>query len=473
MKLRYQLLVAVLLITLTATSFMAGRRFGSLDTSSQGRSGLTRLVSAMLTGSQASADTIDNVSLSPLETFQQVLGYIRRDYAFPIKDERKLAYAAINGMLASLRDEPYSDRYSRFLEPTDYRGFLDENEGHFGGIGAEIGMREVSTTETAPADGAEASADTKGAVEKETIHCPSCGAEIKPNTKYQLIIVSPLPDSPAEKAGLHAGDRILKIGGVVTDNLGLGDAVKKIKGVPGTVVDLTIGRDGESEPREVKITRSTISVKSAEWKMLPDSIGYLRIGGFNDTTPKLVKTGLAELRSQGMRGLLLDLRNNPGGGLDVCVDVTGAFVGSGPAVYIEERGRPRAARNTPRAATRFDLPLVVLVNGGSASASEILAGAIQDSGVGKIVGVTTFGKGLVQTVFPLPDGSALTLTTARYLTPKLRDINQKGIEPDVRVEQPKTEGNVPVQQLSGQDQQAAEGVRILKSELAAEARKAA
>jgi carboxyl-terminal processing protease len=469
MKLRYQLLVAVLLITLTATSFMAGRRFGSLDTSSQGRSGLTRLVSAMLTGSQASADTIDNVNLSPLETFQQVLSYIRRDYAFPIKDERKLAYAAINGMLASLRDGPNADRYSRFLEPTDYRGFLDENEGHFGGIGAEIGMREVGTAQAAPAEGA----DTKGAVEKETIHCPSCGAEIKADTKYQLIIVSPLPDSPAEKAGLHAGDRILKIGGVVTDSLGLGDAVKQIKGVPGTVVDLTIGRDGEPEPREVKITRSTISVKSAEWKMLPDCIGYLRIGGFNDTTPKLVKTGLAELRSEGMRGLLLDLRNNPGGGLDVCVDVTGSFIGSGPAVYIEERGRPRAPRSTPRSSARFDLPLVVLVNGGSASASEILAGAIQDSGVGKIVGVTTFGKGLVQTVFPLPDGSALTLTTARYLTPKLRDINQKGIEPDVRVEQPKTGDNLPIQQLSGQDQQAAEGVKILKSELAAETRKAA
>jgi carboxyl-terminal processing protease len=239
------------------------------------------------------------------------------------------------------------------------------------------------------------------------------------------------------------------------------------------VVDLTISRDGDAEPKEVKITRSTISVKSAEWKMLPDNIGYLRIGGFNDTTPKLVKTGLAELRSQGMRGLLLDLRNNPGGGLDVCVDVTGAFIGCGPTVYIEERGRPRAARNAPKTAVRFDLPLVVLVNNGSASASEILAGAIQDSGVGKIVGVTTFGKGLVQTVFPLPDGSALTLTTARYLTPKLRDINQKGIEPDVKVEQPKMKDDLPIPQLSDQDLQAAEGVKILKSELAAGTKKAA
>jgi hypothetical protein len=192
MKLRYQLLVAVLLITLTASSFVAGRRFGSLDSSAQGRSGLTRLVSTMLTGSQASADSVHNVNLSPLETFQQVLNYLRRDYAFPIKDERKLSYAAINGMLASLRDQPYADRYSRFLEPPDYRGFLDENEGHFGGIGAEIGMREVSASGAAP-PGDAAPADSKGAVDKDTIHCPSCGVEIPENTKYQLIIVARSP----------------------------------------------------------------------------------------------------------------------------------------------------------------------------------------------------------------------------------------------------------------------------------------
>ena len=179
------------------------------------------------------------------------------------------------------------------------------------------------------------------------------------------MIVSPLPDSPAEKAGLLPGDRILKIGGAPTDTMGLGDAVKQIKGRPGTTVALLISRDG-TDPKEVQVVRSTISVKSADWKMLADNIGYMHIGSFNDTTARLVKTGLAELRSQGMHGLLLDLRDNPGGGLDVCIDVAGNFIGSSPAVYIEERGAKPGARTPMGGATRLGMPLVVLVNNGSA-----------------------------------------------------------------------------------------------------------
>jgi carboxyl-terminal processing protease len=193
--------------------------------------------------------------------------------------------------------------------------------------------------------------------------------------------------------------------------------------------------------------------------MLPGKIGYLRISTFNETTPDLVEQGLRELRESGMRGLLLDLRNNAGGGLDVCVRAASDFIGSGPVVYIQERGGPREPRNAVNGSSPFDLPLVVLTNVGTASAAEILAGAIQDAGLGTLVGTKTFGKGLVQTVIPLRDGSALALTTARYLTPKLRDIDRKGIEPDIAFEQPASREYIPP--MSEKDVQGAEGLKIL------------
>ncbi len=460
MKHRYQLVIIVLLVTLMVGSFFAGRQFESLAAASPARSeGFARIVSTMLTAGGGEAMSIADVNTSPLETFQEVLTRIRRDYVSNIQDEHKLTYAAINGMLSKLREAPYSDRYTRFLEPSDYRSFMDENEGHFGGIGAEIGVREVkNTTETAPKP--EAKDGDKPAAPP---HCPNCGAEVDPAKQYQIVIVSPLPDSPAEKAGLHAGDRILKIGDKSALGLTLGEAVRTIKGRPGTVVDLQVSRDGSAEPKEVKITRSIISVKSVTSKMLDNKIGYIQLSAFNDVMPKMLDDALKSLRSQGMKALLLDLRNNPGGGLDVCVEAAGKFIGEGPVVYIQERGRPREVRNSPRGSTRFNLPLVVLVNNGSASASEILTGAIQDDHVGKVVGVTTFGKGLVQTVFPLRDGSALTLTTARYLTAKLRDIDHKGITPDVVVEQPKSEEPIPA--LSEKDAQGAAALKALRAEI--------
>jgi carboxyl-terminal processing protease len=257
-----------------------------------------------------------------------------------------------------------------------------------------------------------------------------------------------------------AGDRILKIDEKSAANLSLGEAVRDIKGRPGTVVALQVERTGSSEPKEVKITRSIISVKSVEYKMLPDKIGYLHLTAFNDVTPKMMDDALTALRKEGMRSLLLDLRNNPGGGLDVCVQVAGDFIGEGPVVYIQERGKPRDVRTAPKGSKRFGLPLVVLVNNGSASASEILSGAIQDDKVGTLLGVTTFGKGLVQTVFPLRDGSALTLTTARYLTAKMRDIDHKGITPDIVVEQPKSDDPIPP--LSDKDVQANAALKLLR-----------
>ncbi len=213
----------------------------------------------------------------------------------------------------------------------------------------------------------------------------------------------------------------------------------------------------------MQVTRSIISVKSVTYKMLPDKIGYINLTGFNDTSPQLMEEALSSLRDQGMRALLLDLRNNPGGGLEVCIDIAGNFIGEGPVVYIQERNKPREERDTAKGSTRFELPMVTLVNAGSASASEILSGALQDDKVGTIMGTTSYGKGLVQTVFPLRDGSALTLTTARYLTAKLRDIDHKGITPDVVVEQPKSDEPIPA--LSEHDAQSAAALKLLHQQM--------
>jgi carboxyl-terminal processing protease len=462
MKLRYQLVTAVLIVTLMVGSFFAGRQFESLAAVSSRHDGLTRLVSAILTSDQARAAGIGDVDISPVERFQDVLTRLRRDYVSSLKDEDKLTNAAINGMLSVLRDPPYEDRYTRFLEPSDYRSFMEENEGHFGGIGAEIGIREVKKPNEVEVKAEETSLPA---------HCPECGADLSKAKQYHIVIVAPLPDSPAEKAGLHAGDRILKIGEKSAVNLTLGEAVREIKGRPGTVVDLQIAREGVVEPQEVKITRSIIQVRSAEYKLLPDKIGYLDLNAFNDTSPEMVKEALSKLRAGGMRALLLDLRGNPGGGLDVCVDVASNFTGEGPIVYIQERGGPREVRNASKGSKRFELPLIVLVDKGSASASEILSGAIQDYQVGKLLGTTTFGKGMVQTVFPLRDGSALTLTTAKYLTAKMRDIDHKGISPDIAVEQTKSED--PITPLSEKDAQAQAALKLLKQQLGAVSAKAA
>lgn len=456
MRARYHLVVAALIVTLMFSSFVAGWQFQA-SASTDGEGELARLVS-VLAGGEGSPNGIDDVNLRPLETFQEVLNHLRKHYVSPIEDESKFTYGAVRGMLSVLRQPPFEDRYSRFMEPTDYRGFLDENQGHFGGIGAEIGVREVDVEQ-----------------EKidlpEGLRCPHCGAEIVQPKKYEIVIVAPLPDSPAQRAGVKSGDAILKVDDTSTAGLGLGETVKLIKGKPGTTVTLTLGRKGSEKPLEVKITRAVIQVESAKWKMLDHKIGYLRISTFNETTPEMVKKGMHDLRKAGMKALLLDLRGNAGGELDACVATASQFVGSGPVVYIEERGKPRKARNAVSGNHRISVPLVVLIDKGSASAAEILAGAIQDDKLGILMGTSTFGKGLVQTVYPLRDGSALVLTTARYLTPSLRDIDKKGIEPDVVVEQP--ESKEIILPLSEKDAQAKAGLEYLRKQIEAPLRAAA
>jgi len=444
MKRRHYILVFALLLVLTTCAFTAGRHY-QLLAASQTPSGL-RYLSASTGQAVAGPDktaAAGEGDLRPLETFQEVLDDLRQFYVDKVEDSRPLTYGAIRGMLRAL-DDPYT----RFMEAKDYAAFRRESEGHFEGIGATLGMTEVppvpDATRTLP-----------------TVVCPNCGADLHAKS-YRITVTSPIQGSPAAKAGLKAGDYILKVDGKSTAGMDLSEAVSLIRGQAGTPVTLTVGRKGLAKPFEVKIVRGTIDIPAVEYKMLPGKVGYLRLNIFNEITADKSRKALDDLESQGMEGLLLDLRNNPGGLLGECVEVARQFVSKGPIVYIEERGGKRRSYDIPDAKRKFAHPMVVLVNKGTASASEILSGAIQDYHLGTIVGTTTYGKGLVQTVMPLSDGSALSLTTARYYTPKGRDINKKGIEPDRVVELP-----AEVSELAtDQDTQYQEALKLLRQEIA-------
>jgi len=420
MQRKYRIALILLLVTLMVCSFMAGRQFQVLSDAAAGRIALSEVLRATRIASAAGvtpADVADEVDLQPLETFGQALENISRYYVHPVEDRTKLTYGAIRGMLASLQDP-----YTRFMEPEEYRAFQQENQGHFEGIGATIGLTEVKSN-------GQAGKVTPG------LRCPACGSEIHPRG-FRISIVAPLPGSPAAKAGVQAGDLVLQIDGASTEGMTLGEAVKRIRGERGTKVKLLLGREKAAQPLLKEIVRGPIQVPTVETKMAQDNIGYLRLNYFYEDTGNSVGQALEKLRAQHMRGLVLDLRNNPGGLLNRCIEVAHQFVDQDPVVYVQERGQPMHPfyGGERGKGHKFEYPLVVLINKGSASASEILAGAIQDSGVGKLVGATTYGKGSVQTILPLKDGSALALTTSKWYTVSRRDIERKGVAPDVAVE---------------------------------------
>jgi carboxyl-terminal processing protease len=325
-----------------------------------------------------------------LRTFTEVLSLVESNYVNEIEGQ-KLIRGAIRGMLNTL------DPHTSYMSPEFYKEMQVETSGRFGGLGIEI--------------------TTRGGI---------------------LTVVTPIEDTPAYREGVKAGDQIIEIEGKSTKKLNLQNAVRNLRGRPGTKVTITVFRKGEEQPLKFTITREVIRIKSVRSKKLRNGIGYVRIRSFRSTTGREVSTAVKKFEDEKLKGLVLDLRNNPGGLLSQAVSVSNLFLRSGQLI-VYTKGRIEIQQNRYTSSEdgfKSKMPVVILVNPGSASASEIVAGAIQDLKRATIMGEKTFGKGSVQTIVPLKDGSGLRLTTALYYTPKGRLIQGKGIEPDIIVLQP-------------------------------------
>jgi carboxyl-terminal processing protease len=356
-------------------------------------SALLLILTLSLGGGVASKGNDTAATYENLRLFTEVLSIVQSQYVdeVPPKD---IIYNAIKGTLRGL------DPHSSFLDPEMYREMQVETSGSFGGLGIEITLRDDVLT-----------------------------------------VVAPIEGTPAYRAGIQPGDRILKIEGLSTKDMQLSDAVKRMRGKPGSKITITIVREGWTEPKDFLITREQIRVQSVRAGQLESGIEYIRLRQFQEQTANDLETALDKYMREGkIQGLVLDLRNNPGGLLTSAVEVTEKFLESGKlVVYTEGRVRNQNMRFSSNAKRVFaDFPIVVLLNQGSASASEIVAGALQDWGRAVVIGTQSFGKGSVQTIIPLSDGSGLRLTTAKYFTPKGRSIHGKGITPDIIVEGPKT-----------------------------------
>ncbi|WP_415754288.1 S41 family peptidase [Pseudomonas leptonychotis] len=346
------------------------------------------LGSTSLHAAQATVNDSAPLPLDELRTFAEVMDRIKSAYVEPVSD-KTLLENAIKGMLSNL------DPHSAYLEPEAFRDLQESTSGEFGGLGIELGSEDGF-----------------------------------------LKVVSPIDDTPASAAGIQPGDLIVKINGQPTKGLSLMEAVEKMRGKAGTDIELTLVREG-SKPFDVELTRAVIKVKSVKSQLLDDGYGYVRITQFQVNSGEEVGKALAKLRKDNgkkLRGLVLDLRNNPGGVLQAAVEVTDHFLKKGLIVYTEGRIANSELRfNADPADASEGVPLVVLINGGSASASEIVAGALQDHKRGVLMGTDSFGKGSVQTVLPLNNDRALKLTTALYFTPNGRSIQAQGIVPDIEV----------------------------------------
>lgn len=337
------------------------------------------------------AQALPDDTYKELQTFANVLAIVQKNYVEPVST-KELVNGAIVGMLASL------DPHSAYLTPDLYRDLEVETRGSFGGLGIEITVRNDVLT-----------------------------------------VVSPIEGTPAEKAGIKAGDEIIKINDDFTKGMTLTDAVKMMRGPKGSRIRLTLHREGIPDLFTVSVMRDVIRIESVKEKTLQNGYGYVRITTFQDGTNEDVEKALSKFKHDGsIKGLVLDLRDNPGGLLNQAVSVSNDFLDGGMIVYTQGRTENQQQKYFSEKKKHFvDYPMVVLVNGGSASASEIVAGALQDQGRAIIEGTQTFGKGSVQTILPLDDESALRLTTARYYTPNGRSIQAVGITPDVVVELPK------------------------------------
>jgi len=352
------------------------------------------LLAAASNGATSSVANSDKgpLPLDDLRTFAEVLDRIKAAYVEPVSD-KTLLENAIKGMLSNL------DPHSAYLEPEAFLALQESTSGEFGGLGIEVGMEDGF-----------------------------------------IKVVSPIDDTPADKAGIEAGDLIIKIDGQPTKGLSMMEAIDKMRGKPGEKILLTLVREN-GKPFDVQLTRAIIKVTSVKSQLLEPGFGYLRITQFQVNTGEEVGKALAKLHKDNdgkLRGLVLDLRNNPGGVLQAAVEVTDHFLRKGLIVYTEGRIANSQLRFSADPADASEgVPLVVLINGGSASASEIVAGALQDHKRGVLMGTDSFGKGSVQTVLPLANNRALKLTTALYYTPNGRSIQAQGIVPDIEVNRAK------------------------------------
>ena len=328
--------------------------------------------------------------LNEIRTFTEVFAKVKKDYVVTV-DDKKLLESAIRGMLEGL------DPHSSYLDKDAYRELQEGTTGEFGGLGIEVGMEN-------------------GFVK----------------------VISPIDDTPAQRAGIQAGDLITRLDDTPVKGMTLNDAVKLMRGKPGTDIILTIVRENEDKPLRITITREVITVKSVKSRTLEPGYGYVRISNFQSHTVEDLQHNLDKLKQENnddLKGLILDLRNNPGGVLSAAVSVSDLFLDNGLIVYTEGRIKDSKLKfNAKPTDVLNQSPLIVLVNGGSASASEIVAGALQDHGRAIIMGEQTFGKGSVQTILPMANEAALKLTTARYYTPSGRSIQAAGITPDIIID---------------------------------------
>jgi len=345
--------------------------------------------------SSAQPEESQALPFEELRNFTEIFGRIKQDYVEPVSD-KKLLEDAIRGMLSGL------DPHSAYLASEEYKELQEGTTGQFGGLGIEVGMEN-------------------GFVK----------------------VVSPIDDTPAQRAGLKSGDLIVRLDDKPVKGMALADAVKLMRGEPGTQIVLTVVREGEEAPLKFALIRDIIKVKSVKHRLLEKNYGYLRISSFQTGTGSGLTDAVKDLKKENdgpLKGLVLDLRNNPGGVLNAAVEVSDAFLDSGLIVYTEGRIKNSEMRFSATPGDVIsDAPIVVLINGGSASASEIVAGALQDHKRAIIMGEKSFGKGSVQTILPTSNGGAVKLTTARYFTPSGRSIQAEGIEPDVKLARVKLE----------------------------------
>lgn len=341
---------------------------------------------AQKSGKTQSKDDLYN----QIELFSNAISAIRSDYVTDV-DSKKMIYGSLRGMLSSLDD------FSSFMDPDEYKEISVEAKGEFGGIGVEITLRDGILT-----------------------------------------IITPIAGTPADNAGIKPQDKIVKINGKTTKNITLNDAVKMMRGEPGTQLVLTIWREKEEKVLDIPIKRAVINVASIkDAYLLEDKIGYVRLIEFQEKAGRELEDSLKKLENQGMDALILDLRNNPGGLLDTAIEVSEKFLPK-DQVIVSTKSRNESQNAVFKSGGNSkhpDYPIIILVNEGSASASEIVAGALRDNKRAILLGTKTFGKGSVQTVMPLKDGSALRLTTASYYTPSGKSIMNQGVVPDVVVEQ--------------------------------------